>query len=196
MAQVLREVDKFFMQKSPVHQAAQAIATELHALGIPFAIAGALAANAHGHRRTTEDVDILLTREGLAEFKKAKLGLGWVEKFAGSKGLRDVRNKVNIDVLLTGDFPGDGKPKPIAFPHPGEVRELDPDGLPFINLKTLLELKIASGMTAPHRPRDLDDAIRLIQSNQLTQDYAQQLHPFVRRKFRKLWHFAQVSEDY
>lgn len=133
MAQVLREVDDFFMQRSPVHQAAQAISAELHALGIPFAIAGALAANAHGHRRMTDAVALLMTREGLEKFKKARLGLGWVEKFA------------------------DG-------------RELDSDGLPFISLKTLLELKIASGMTALHRPRDLDDAIRLIQANQLAQD--------------------------
>lgn len=196
MARVLREVDDFFMQRSPVHQAAQAISAELDDLGIPFAIAGALAANAHGHRRTTEDVGLLLTREGLEEFKKAKPGLGWVEKFPGSKGLRDVRNNVNIAVILTGEFPGDGKPKPVAFPHPGEVRELDSEGLPFVNLKTLLELKIASGMTAPHRPRDLDDAIRLIQSNQLAQDYAEQLHPFVRDKFAELWRFAQISEDY
>lgn len=195
MAQVLREVDDFFMQRSAVHQAATAIATELRELEIPFAIAGALAANAHGHRRTTEDVDLLLTAEGLAEFKKRRLGLGWVEKFAGSKGVRDTRNQVNIDVILTGDYPGDGKPKPIAFPHPDEVAEADPDGLPFINLKTLLELKTASGMTAAHRMQDLADVMNLIRVNDLSRDYVEQLNPFVQERFLDLWDLAQVKEE-
>ncbi len=51
-------------------------------------------------------------------------------------------------------------------------------------------------MTAPHRPRNLDDAIRLIEPNQLAQVYAAQLHPFARAKFAELWQFAQISEDY
>lgn len=195
MAQVLQEVDEFFMQRSGVHQAARAISIELHELGIPFAIAGALAANAHGHRRTTEDVDLLMTPEGLAEFKKQRLRLGWVEIFPGSKGIRDVRNNVKIDIILTGDFPGDGKIKPIAFPHPSDVAEPDPDGLPFLNLKTLLELKTASGMTAPHRMQDLADVMNLIRINKLPSDYAGSLHPFVREKFDELWQLAQVVEE-
>jgi hypothetical protein len=32
---------------------------------------------------------------------------------------------VNTDVLLTGVFPGDGQPKPVVFPAPGDVAELD-----------------------------------------------------------------------
>ncbi|MCA9792216.1 MAG: hypothetical protein KC910_10490 [Candidatus Eremiobacteraeota bacterium] len=160
---------------------------------IPFAIAGALAANAHGHRRTTEDVDLLLTPEGLAEFKEHKLGLGWVEKFSGSRG--DVGNNVSIDVILTGDFPGDGKAKPIAFPHPQEVADYDPEGLPFLNLKTLLELKTASGMTAAHRMQDLADVMNLIRVNNLSVDYASNLHPFVREKFLELWQLAQIQDD-
>jgi hypothetical protein len=63
-------------------------------------------------------------------------------------------------------------------------------------LKALLELKIASGMTAAHRPRDLDDAIQLIRVNSLPREYADQLHPFVRDKFFELWQSAQISEDY
>ena len=195
MAQVLREVDDFFMHKSAVHQAAQDISAELRALNIPFAIAGALAANAHGHRRTTEDVDLLLTREGIETFKAQKLGLGWVELFAGSKGMRDTRNNVKIDILLTGEYPGDGKPKPIAFPHPQDAAEPDPDGLPFINLKTLLELKTASGLTAAHRMQDLADVMNLIRVNELPRSYAKELHPYVQDKFLELWELAQIRDE-
>ena len=56
---------------------------------------------------------VLLRPNDLLVFKKAWLGRGWVEKFAGSRGIRDAVDQVNIDVLLAGDFPGDGLPKPI-----------------------------------------------------------------------------------
>ena len=75
------------MKRSPIHRAAQRITKTLSEMEIPFAIAGALAANAHGHVRTTDHVDILLQPEGLKEFKEKWLGRGWVEKFEGSKGL-------------------------------------------------------------------------------------------------------------
>ena len=35
------------------------------------------------------------------------------EQFAGSKGMRDTIHNVAIDVLLSGDYPGDGKPKAV-----------------------------------------------------------------------------------
>ena len=88
---------------------------------IPFAIAGAMAANAHGHRRTTADVDILIRREDLQRFKARHIGRGWVDKFEGSKNFRDTINNVSIDALMVGEFPGDGLPKPVAFPEPESV---------------------------------------------------------------------------
>ena len=155
------------MKRSPIHSAAQRIAGALTEMEIPFAIAGALAANAHGHIRTTEDVDILLHPDGLRDFKSRWLGKGWVEKFTGSKGIRDAVHNVNIDVLLTGEYPGDGLEKPVVFPEPTTAAEYDEEGIPILSLPVLLELKLASGMTAPDRPRDLDDVIQLIRANQL-----------------------------
>lgn len=40
--------------------------------------------NAHGYRRVTTDVDVLLTQEGLAQLEDKHLGRGWVERFAGA----------------------------------------------------------------------------------------------------------------
>jgi len=64
---------------------------------------------------------VLLTPDGLRRFKERWLGRGWLERFPGSKGLRDTEYNVKIDVLLTGDYPGDGKPKPVRFPDPARV---------------------------------------------------------------------------
>jgi hypothetical protein len=188
---IAHEADAFFMSVSKLHEAVRRLATALDDLGVDYAIAGALAANAHG-LRTTEDVDVLMTRDGLATFKARWLGRGWVEKFAGSKGMRDAVAGVPIDVLLAGDFPGDGEPKPVVFPDPASVAERGPDGIPVLPLRTLLELKIASGMTAPHRPRDLDDAIRLIRVNALAEDYP--VHPYVEARYRELWRLAGVAD--
>lgn len=195
LSNVLQRAGAFFMKQSPIHGAARRISRTLAEMNIPFAVAGALAANTHGHVRTTEDVDVLLTREGLEAFKQRWLGRGWVEKFAGSKGIRDTVHNVNIDILLTGDYPGDGLPKPVVFPRPETVSELDADGIPIVTLPTLLELKLASGMTAPHRPRDLDDVIQLIRVNGLPRTYAERLNPYVRAKFDELWSAAQYQEE-
>lgn len=193
---VLQRAGLFFMKQSPIHSAARRIANTLAEMNIPFAIVGALAANAYGHVRTTEDVDVLLTPDGLMEFKKRWLGLGWVEKFPGSRGIRDTVDNVNIDVLLAGDYPGDGLPKPVVFPEPGSVATPDQDGIPIIRLPTLIELKLASGMTAPHRPRDLDDVIQLIRANQLPISFADQLNTYVRAKYEELWKAAQHQDEY
>lgn len=186
------------MEKSPIHETMRRLARVMGEMKLPFAVAGAMAANAHGHKRTTADVNIILRRDDLARFKERHLGLGWVDKFEGSKNFRDAVTNVNVDVLLTGEYPGDGLPKPIAFPEPETVAEVvdQEDGIPYISLKTLIELKLASGITTNHRPRDLDDVIQLIKANDLPQDYTDQIDEYVRSSFLQMWQAAQVNEDY
>ncbi|CAK9037496.1 Uncharacterized protein SCF082_LOCUS22192 [Durusdinium trenchii] len=196
LLEVAKQADEFFMGTSPIHQAMSRLSMALGEMNIPFAIAGTMAANAHGYHVTTADVDVLIHREDLAKFKSQHIGLGWVDKFEGSKNVCDVETGVEIKALITGDFPGDGKPKPVAFPPPESVVEVSDDGIPYVSLKTLLELKLASGMTAPHRMQDFADAMNLIKANNLTQDYVGQLNPYVADKFRELWQAAQVVDDY
>lgn len=196
MLEIAKRVDAFMMERSPVHDTMRRLAKAFNELEIPFAIAGAMAANAHGHRRTTADVDVLLRREDLKRFKDCWIGRSWLDLFEGSKGFKDTLNGVKVDVLIVGDYPGDGKVKPVSFPTPESVREVHDENLPFLNLKTLLELKIASGMTAAHRLQDLADVIQLIRINALDQAFASQLNPFVQEKFIELWQAAQISEDY
>ena len=184
------------MEKSPIHSAMLRLTQAMGELEIPFAIAGAMAVNAHGHRRTTTDIDILIRGDDLTRFKEHNLGRGWVEKFEGSKNFRDAVCNVNVDTLIVGQFPGDGMPKPVAFPDPEEVSEFHDDDVPYVSLKTLLELKLASGMTVTHRPRDLDDVIQLIRVNELPIEYVDSLNPYVADRFRELWQAAQIDDDY
>ena len=189
-----REAARFFMNKSNVHRALERLVDRLMELGIPYAIVGALSLNAYGYRRTTNDVDVLLRREDLEAFKKVYLGRGYGEKFPGSKGFRDATENVDIDVLLTGDYPGDGKEKPVAFPDPASAA-VRGERFALLPLKTLIELKVASGMTAPHRLRDLADVIELTRENALEESFAESLHPYVRAKFLELWQAAQAGDE-
>src|SRR5438552_2019377 len=72
--------------------------------------------------------------------------------------------------------------------HVGESRVHDA-------LTALTELKIASGMTAPHRLRDLADVIELIRVNALPYEFQSRLHPYVRERFLELWRAAQTAES-
>jgi len=191
----LDNADSFFMKEGKIHKAASALADKLSRDGVPYAIAGAMALGAYGYERLTTDVDLLLTPAGLMRFKAANLGRGYIEKFPGSKGVRDTENGVTIDVILTGDFPGDGLPKPVAFPDPADPAvTVEGERFRILALPRLIELKLASGMTAPHRLKDLADVLELIRAARLKADLASELDPFVRDKYRELWQAAQVEE--
>jgi hypothetical protein len=187
------EATRFFMGEADVQRALEKIARLLEEDGIPYAVIGAMALNAYGYRRVTVDVDVLLTREGLESFKSRHLGLGYMEKFSGSKGLRDTENGVTIDVVLTGEYPGDGLPKPVSFPDPAAAA-VRGERVALLPLPRLVELKLASGMTAPHRLKDLADVLEVIRILELPAGLAGELDPFVRDKYRELWQAAQTEE--
>jgi hypothetical protein len=181
---------RFFMGKAEVQRALAKVVRTLESQGIPYALIGAMALNEFGYRRVTVDVDLLLTPEGLAAFKKANLGRGYVERSPGGRGLRDVENEVDIDVVLTGGYPGDGKPKPVSFPDPAVAAERGAH-VALLPLPKLLELKLASGMTAPHRLKDLADVQEIIRIQRLPRALADALDPYVRDKYVELWESVQ-----
>ncbi len=118
---MLQEVDDFLTGESKVHRTLSRIARHLDELEIDFVLAGGLAVGLRGHLRVTVDVNILITAEGLTRFQERWLGRGYVQKFPGSKGLRDTETGVPVDFLIAGEFPGDGRPKPVSFPDPASI---------------------------------------------------------------------------
>jgi hypothetical protein len=190
----LEETSRFFMGRADVQKALVKLVAALEELGIPYAIIGALALNEFGYQRATVDVDVLLTPQGLGAFKTARLGKGYLERFPGSRGLRDTENRVDVDVVLTGGFPGDGRPKPVAFPDPALVAERGAR-VALLPLPRLVELKLASGMTAPHRLKDLADVQELIRIAALPRELAEVLDPYVREKYLELWRAVHEHRD-
>lgn len=183
------------MGSSDAQLALHRLTSILEAEGIPYAIIGAFALNEYGHRRVTVDVDLVMREDQLQTFKQRHLGRGYAERVPGTGNLMDTEHNVNIDVLSTGRFPGDDKPKPIAFPDPAVVA-LRGERFALLPMTTFIELKLASGMVAPHRGKDLVDIQELIRSAGLPATTADQLHPWVRSKFLELWQLAQVRDPF
>jgi hypothetical protein len=186
---------RFFMGLAEAQLALYKLAAILEADGLPYAIIGAFALNEYGHRRVTVDVDLIMRDEDLREFKRRHLGRGYEERVADTGKLWDTEHGVNIDVLSTGRFPGDDKPKPIAFPDPSVVA-LRGERFALLPMPRFIELKLASGMVAPHRAKDLVDVQELIKSAGLAAAVADELHPWVREKFLELWQLAQTPDPF
>jgi hypothetical protein len=180
----LSEGSRHFEESSAVFEALYKVTSRLKEFGIPYTVVGGMALFRHGLRRFTEDVDLLVTRDDLKVIHTKLAGLGYRPPFSNSKHLRDTQLGVRIEFLTTGDYPGDGKPKPVSFPEPLSV-SFQADGINYINLPKLVELKLASGMTNPGRLRDLADVLELIKTLNLPIDFADQLDPFVREKFQR-----------
>lgn len=178
------------MGAAEVQKALDKLVRALDAQRIPYAIVGAMALNEFGYRRVTVDIDVLLTQDGLATLKAAHL---YVEKFPGSRGLHDPEHGVDIDVVLTGMYPGDGQPKPVVFPDPATTAERG-ERVALLPLPRLIELKLASGMTAPHRLKDLADVLEVIGTLGLPAELAGDLNPYVREKYLELWRAAQTRD--
>jgi hypothetical protein len=182
----LREASEFFMGGGDVRKTMRRLAERLAAESIAYAVLGGMALGEHGYVRMTDDVDVVLTREGLERFAAVCVGRGYVPAFPGAtRVFRDAETGVRVEVLVTGEYPGDGKPKAVSFPDPAACAA-DVGGIRVIELPRLVELKLASGLTVPDRLRDLADVQELIRAEQLDESFAARLDASVREKFLEL----------
>ena len=85
----LRETSRFFTQTDPVYDSLREIAKRLAEVGIPYAVLDGMALVAHGYRRTTEGVEILIKPEGL---ERAPMRSSWAS--ATARRSRRVRTYV------------------------------------------------------------------------------------------------------
>lgn len=170
-----------------LNDALDKLVRDLEKNDIQYAVIGAVALNQHGFQRFTSDIDILLSSDGLKKFTECLLGLGYRPAFEGArKKFRTSETNVPVEFIVTGEFPGDGLPKPIAFPDPS-VSIIEIDGIKTITLEKLIELKLSSGMTAPDRLKDLADVQELIKIKGLDAEFALRLDEYVRAKFLELY---------
>jgi hypothetical protein len=184
---------RYLMGQGKLNNTLAQLSADLERHGIEYMVIGAVALMAHGYPRFTEDIDLVLTREGLDAFHRELVGLGYVPAFEGArKRLRATQGGVPVEVIVAGEYPGDGKPKPVSFPEPASA-SVEIDGVRVVTLEKLVELKLASGMTAPDRLKDLADVQELIKARGLGADFAEGLNPYVREQYLKLWEAVEQA---
>src|SRR5205807_10335067 len=101
----------------------------------------------------------------------------YLQKEGRSRRFIDRANDVEIDILLTGLYPGSGKPGPIACPDPEDVAQ-EISKVQVVNLVTLIELKLAA-----RRYYDFGDVVSLIRVHDLDESFADQLDVSVRSDY-------------
>jgi hypothetical protein len=187
--QMLREASAYFDSEGRLHGTLRRLAQRLAAEGIGYALLDDLALAEHGYPRLTEDIDLLLIPAGLERFRQRLVGRGYRPAFEGAQEtFRDADTGVRIEIVTSGEYPGDGLPKSVAFPDPTlPGMAVDMEGIRVATLEKLIELKLASGLSATHRLRDLADVQDLIVRLGLPLTLEARLDPSVQAAYRDLW---------
>src|SRR4051812_13659923 len=98
----LKEVSFFFQKKDEVHKTIRRLVKRLDKAGIAYAVMGGMACNAHKYERTTKDVDILLTSEGLESFRRQFVPQNYEPIHGRPRRFTDKANQVLVDFLVAG----------------------------------------------------------------------------------------------
>jgi hypothetical protein len=186
----LKELSLFFQGKDEVHKSMRRLARRLERARISYAVVGGMAVFAHKHRRATNDVDVLVTAEGLQAFRQKLGGKYYRPREGRSRRFVDRVNDIGIDFLVTGLFPGTGAKGTIAYPDPDEVSEVI-DKIRVINLVDLIQLKLAA-----RRHQDFADVVNLISAHNLDESFATRLHPSVRRDYLECLEEKRREDEY
>lgn len=189
-ADPLQAIIMFQKGKDPATVTMRRLVQRLRQARIPHAVMGGMAVYVHGHERMTKDVEILLTAGGLEQFrtlfvpKYYDIVPGRVRRFT------ERANGVSLDILVTGKFPGSGKPGPIAFPDPADVRQLH-NKTYYVDLLTLILLKLAA-----RRYQDFADVVNLIRANDLDESFGKKLHASVRQDYIECLEEKRREDEY
>jgi hypothetical protein len=133
---------------------------------------------------------VLLTPEGLEAFKKRFVPKQYQTVPQRSRRFVDRANEITVDFLVTGKYPGSGKPGPIAFPDPAQVGQTI-GKYQVVDLVTLIQLKLAA-----RRHRDFGDVVELIRFNDLDESFAEKLHPSVRTDYIECLEEKRREDEY
>jgi hypothetical protein len=188
--QGLKEISLFFQGNDEVHKSMRRLVKRLDRAGIPYVIVGGMAVFAHHYRRTTDDLDVLLTPEGFQEFQRRFVPKNYGRLPQRSRRFVDRTNDVTLDVLVTGLFPGTGKPGPVAYPDPTSVGETI-EKIRVVDLVNLIQLKLAA-----RRYQDFADVVNLIRFNNLDESFAERLHSSLRGDYIECLEEKRREDEY
>jgi hypothetical protein len=188
--QRVKEVDAFFEGRDAVHNALRSLCGRLEAEAIPYAVVGGMAVRLHGRLQTTGDVDVLTTAGGLTDFRRRFVPNEYEALPSHRRRFTDKAHQVRVDFVVTGEFPGNHEPGPIAFPHPRDVAIVI-ENVRVVDLNTLVQMKLAA-----RRYGDFGDVVSLIEVHNLDESFAEHLHPTLHRAYIECLMEKRREEEY
>lgn len=156
--------------KGAILDTAREVSRLMREAGIDAAIIGGVAVVLHGHVRTTVDVDVFVS--GSIEAVGDALKASGFEFDAARREFAKAGVPVHLVTIEQLKRP------PSAFVEIERIRTVD--------LASLIEMKLRSGMSDPLRAQDIADVIGLIRHHKLTATFARDIDKRLRPEFRKL----------
>jgi hypothetical protein len=178
----------FFSDQGPVPETFHRLRKLLADANIPHVFVGALALNAHGFRRSTEDVDLCMRREDLERFRREFVGREFQPVTGRPRRFYDPTTQVTFDILVAGEVAGNSrKQKDVRFPDPSEAEWID--GAPFVTLPRLIEMKLVTW-----RYQDWADVVNLIRTHSLEESFGDRFNALVRSAYIQCYD-QKLDED-
>jgi hypothetical protein len=182
------EARMFFQDQGPVPEAFRRLSGLLTEARLPHVFVGALAANAHGFRRSTEDINLCMRREDLERFRRELVGREFQPVAGRARKFYDPATQVTFDILVSGEGAGNArKQRDVKFPDPSEAELID--GRPFVSLARLIELKLVTW-----RYKDWGDVVSLIRVHNLDESFGDRFNPLVRSAYLQCYD-QKLEED-
>jgi hypothetical protein len=135
-------------------------------------------------------VDVLLTEGGFQQFKEEFVDEIYDPVERRPRRFTEKKSGVIIDCLLTGRYPGSGKPGPFSFPNPDEA-SVEIENVRVVSLPQLIQLKLAA-----RRHYDFGDVVLLIRTHNIDESFLEKLHPSVHQDFIECLEEKRRDDEY
>jgi hypothetical protein len=187
--QWLLDADEFWSGSGKVHNTLRHLGSILDVVRIPYAVFGRAAAFAHGFEQYNLDTDVVVvTEKGLQKMQRVLPFRGFTT--ISERRFRDSLTDLEFKIILSGRLAGP-EPCPIRFPDPAASVMIN--GYRVVDLPRFIDLKLAMGLWEM-RIRDRADVLQLIQHAKLPREVVNDLDPYVRDEYDRLWLLAQTHD--
>jgi hypothetical protein len=186
----LQEGGLFFERKGSIWTTLRNVAHCLRDGGVEYAISGGMAAFHHGYRCYAEDIQVVIDERGLAGVE------GRLSEYqrTGNRSRRFIHRQTGVSVRfhMEGEAVGSPQHETVAYPRPSSVCELD-EAISYVNLPTLLTLKLAAWSDGHGSLRDFADVQELVKTLYLKKTLEVELHPAVRSAYTEICKSIEAS---
>lgn len=174
-SETVREMCRFITGAEHFYEWLRDRAMQLNALPVDYAFSGGIALAAYGALIGTMDMEIVVRPESADAVRQALLGTELPDRCG------------KISIRLTGTPIGKTD---IGYPDPRDT-SVEFDGLRYLDLRSLIETKLAAAISNPAMLKQLTEVLELIVVRKLPEEFAEVLHPTVREKYAELLHVVR-----